>query len=346
MPAADRDAQLPGPVEQVLVDRRLRHEQLGQQLAPGTDGQLAGPPCQVEDPGSSECRSVQDQPGADTGVAKYVRGHEIPDRCLPDHDRRAHFICVPAVCAARIPATRRASPVAGHPVDRGIGIASREGTELDRGPERLADRGTQFVEVGAVLLGAEHRIQPLLCPAERPLGAATDLSHDRLRQLGQVGIHRDGDERDVGAPGDVGHRHGRPPPLGREGRDGGHLVNGCPAQGHVQAVVGHLRRGGPGKNDHACMRGMVQLRESLREPDGGDLAITAAPADSAQLSKRRAREDLINGRHQEPHPIQGVRRLPYAERTLESPSRCNLPIHPRLACWEYVVESRISSTCG
>jgi hypothetical protein len=94
------------------------------------------------------------------------------------------------------------------------------------------------------------------------------------------------------------------------------------------------------------MRGMVQLRESLREPDHGDLAITAAPADSAQSGKRRAREDLINGRHPEPHPIHGVRRLPYAERTLQSPSRCNLPIHPRLACWQYVVESRVSSTRG
>ncbi len=346
MPAADRDAQLPGPVEQILIDRRLRHQQLGEQLAPGTDRQLARPPCQVEDPGGGECRSVQDQPGADTSIAEYMRGDEVPDRCLPDHDRRGHFVCGPAVCAARTPVERRLRPVDGHPVDGGIAIASREGTELDRGPERLADRVTQLFEVGAVLLGAEHRIQSLLRPAERPLGTATDLPHDRLHQLGQVGIHRDGDERDVGTPGDVGHRHGRPPPLGREGRDGGHLVDRCPAQRHVQAVVGDLCRGGPGENDHARMRGMVQLRESLGEPDDGDLAITTAPADSAQPSKRRAREDLIDGRHQEPHPIQGVRRLPYAERTLQSPSRCILPIHLCLACWEYVVESGVSCTCG
>jgi len=91
---------------------------------------------------------------------------------------------------------------------------------------------------------------------------------------------------------------------------------------------------------------MVQLSESLREPDDSDLAITAAPADSAEPGKRRASEDLINGRHQEPHPIQSVRRLPYAERTLQSPSRCNLPIHPRAARWEYVVELRFSGTRG
>ena len=346
MPAADRDTKLPGTVEQVLVDRRLRHEQLGQQLAPGTGRQFTGPPCQVEEPGSGECRIVQDQPGADTGVAEYMRSDEKPDRRLPDHDGCAHLVCVPAVCLARTPATCRARSIAGDLVDGGTAIALSQGTELDRGPEGLADHVTQFVQVGAVLLGAEHGIQPLLRPAQRTLGTAADLPHERLHQLGQVGIQRDGDECDVGAPGDVGHRHGRPPPLGREGRDGGHLVNGCPAQRHIQAVVGDLRRGGPGKNDHARMRGMVQLRESLREPDHGDLAITAAPADPAQPSKRRAREDLINGRHQEPHPIQGVRRPPYAERTVQSPSRCNLPINPRLACWEYVVESRLSSRCG
>src|SRR5262249_42752616 len=44
MPSADRDAQLPGPVEQILIDRRLRHQELGKQLAPGTDRHLAGPP--------------------------------------------------------------------------------------------------------------------------------------------------------------------------------------------------------------------------------------------------------------------------------------------------------------
>src|SRR6185437_15376330 len=103
--------------------------------------------------------------------------------------------------AARTRATWRTLLVAGHPIDRGTAIAPRERTELDRGPQRLADRGAQFVEVGAVLLGAEHRIQPLLGPAERPLGAATDLPHDRVHELGQVGLHRDGDERDIGAPG-------------------------------------------------------------------------------------------------------------------------------------------------
>ena len=144
MPAADRYAQLPGPVEQVLVDRRLRHEQLGKQLAPGTGRQLASPPCQVEEPGSSECRSVQDEPGADTGLAEYMRSDEKPDRRLPDHDRRAHFICVPAVRLAPTPATCRASRIAGHLID-GTAIALREGTELDRGPERLAHRGAQFV---------------------------------------------------------------------------------------------------------------------------------------------------------------------------------------------------------
>ena len=33
MPAAHLDAQLPRPVEQVLADRRLRQQQLGEQLA-------------------------------------------------------------------------------------------------------------------------------------------------------------------------------------------------------------------------------------------------------------------------------------------------------------------------
>ena len=104
MPAAHRDAQLPGPVEQVLIDRRARHQQLGQQLAPGADRQLARPPCQVEQLCGGEGRGVQDEPGADTGVAERMRSGEIADRRLPDHDRCADFIRRPAARRPAIPA--------------------------------------------------------------------------------------------------------------------------------------------------------------------------------------------------------------------------------------------------
>jgi hypothetical protein len=43
--------------------------------------------------------------------------------------------------------------------------------------------------------------------------------------------------------------------------------------------------------------------------------------------------------------FKALRGMTYAERTLQSPSRYNLPIHPR-ACWEYAVELRFSGTCG
>ena len=114
------------------------------------------------------------------------------------------------------------------------------------------------------------------------LGAAPDLPVDRLDQLGEVGVRRDGDKRDVGTPGDIRHRHGRPPPLSSEGRDGGYLVNRRPAQGHVQAVVGDLSGGGPGEHDEAGGRGVAQVGESLSEPDHGDITVTAPRADSAQ----------------------------------------------------------------
>jgi hypothetical protein len=60
VPAAHRDPQLPRAGEQVLADRRVRHQQLGEQLAAGPDRGLDGPPGQVEVPRGGRRRGVQD----------------------------------------------------------------------------------------------------------------------------------------------------------------------------------------------------------------------------------------------------------------------------------------------
>jgi hypothetical protein len=256
MPAGDGNRELTGAFEQVLIDRGVRHQQLGQQLAARPHRHHARLPGQVEEPPGGQGGGVQDQPGANAGVAVCLRGGKTPDQGIPYHDRHADLIRIPGTRFATR-AARRARRVARFPVGGGSAVAGSERPELDRGPERPAHRRAQCVEIAAGFPGTQHRVQRLLGPAERELGAAPDGPHDRAHQLGQLGVPGDRNQRDVGPPGDVGHGHGRPPLFGREGRHGGDPVDRCPAQSHVQAVVGDLRGGGPGQHNEAGRRGVV-----------------------------------------------------------------------------------------
>ena len=59
VPPAYRHTQLPGAVEQFLVER-IRHQQLGEQLATGPNRQLTGPSRHVKQPPGSGSRGMQD----------------------------------------------------------------------------------------------------------------------------------------------------------------------------------------------------------------------------------------------------------------------------------------------
>ena len=280
VPAADRHAQVHRAVAQVLAERRVRHQQLRDQLAAGPDRQLARVPGQVENPPRGRRRGAQHQARGHGQVAVRVsRGELAGDRVAHD-DRHAD----------------RAGLPGGSPAP-GAGLALGVQPELDADAERAAHRQAQAVQVGPGLVRLEHRGQALLGPGERPLGAAAGLSHDRLDQPGQLDGGRHREERDAGPLGDVGRGHRRLPPLGGEGGDRRDVVDGRPAQRHVEPVVGGRRGRAPRQDDQAPGGRVVQVGELLGQPHRHDLAVPAAAGDPLQAGQGRAGQDLVNGRH-------------------------------------------------
>ncbi len=82
------------------------------------------------------------------GAARYPIGR------LADHDRHADLVRIRVAGLSLTPGAHRGRRVRGLPVGGRTGLARGEGTELDRGPERGADRGAQLVDVRASLLGS------------------------------------------------------------------------------------------------------------------------------------------------------------------------------------------------
>ncbi len=174
MPAAQRDVQLPGPVEQIVVDRRLRHQQLGQQLAARPDRDLTGPLGQVEKAPGGRGGAVQDQPGGDGEVTLDVGRDQVADRRLAHHDRHADLAGQAALQGPRGERrARRGSRAAVQPrlAVPPVTVTGVIRAEFDEGAERHADRGAQIVEASPGGLGGEHRVQPFLRPAQSALGA-------------------------------------------------------------------------------------------------------------------------------------------------------------------------------
>ena len=282
VPAANGHAEVHGPVAQVLAERRVRHQQLGDQLAAGPDRQLAGVPGQVEQP-RRRTRPRRAAPGS---------------RPRPGPRARPRAVSSPATVSPTMigTLTAPACPVgAPAPAGRASPSASRRSSTPVPSAKLTARRRPS--RSAPVWPAAEHGGQALLGPGQGPLGAATGLPHDRLDQPGQLRPAGTEIERDAGPLGDVGRGHRRLPPLRGERGDRGHVVDRGPAQRHVEPVVGGRRRRAAGQHHQAPGGRRVQVGELLGQPHRHDLTVAAAEADPAQAGQWRAGQDLINGRH-------------------------------------------------
>ena len=260
----------------------VRHQQLGEQFAarPGRD--LAGPPGQVEQAPGGGGRVVQHQPGGDGQVAVRLRGGELADRAsrpphrhadLGERGARAGQRAAAGQRQRRVPvrgqpgrSRPRSAPGVPLPVARG-----RNSTGVPSAPLTAARSPSRSAPATSARSTASR---PCWARPERPVGAAADLPDDRLDQPGQVGVGRDGDQRDVRPPGDVHRGHRGLPLLGGERRHRAHPVDRRPAQRHVQPVVGDLGRRRPGQqtrlpagaSSSSAKRSASRTRATWRSP--------------------------------------------------------------------------------
>ncbi len=266
MPAAQRDVQLPGPVEQVVdYDRELRHR-------PATATRCRAGPGPHHEARQAESRKApgeQPPPLCRTSRAGRWRG---PRGRRRDQiaDQRPRPPVAPLTSPARPPlqGPRQGAGPAGRTPPRPAAnrpghssILARSPGEFDEGTERPAGRSRSTRPAPAASAG--FRVQPFLRPAG-VAGAAADLPTACTVASSAAAVSRSSA---------MSARQQCPSPtcsslLFAENAATARSPGLAEAQRRPKPVVGEFRKRRPGQHDQAACE-IIQIGKALGQPDHG-----------------------------------------------------------------------------